>query len=48
MLERAGILGELNSELGAIKSASEVDFWSYLNKGDEGRIIAEDSMMERK
>ncbi|KAJ7038194.1 hypothetical protein C8F04DRAFT_1393095 [Mycena alexandri] len=48
MLERAGVLGELNSDPGAINSSSEVDFWSYLNKWGERRIIAEDSTVERK
>ncbi|KAJ6509540.1 hypothetical protein C8R47DRAFT_1099078 [Mycena vitilis] len=33
MLEGAGILGELNAELGGHVSSSEVQFWSYLNQG---------------
>jgi len=31
LLERAGLLQELNSQLGLPWSTSEVDFWSYIN-----------------
>ncbi|KAJ7169895.1 hypothetical protein C8R46DRAFT_1090464 [Mycena filopes] len=48
MLERAGVLGELNSDLGAVQSSSEVEFWSYLNEGGDHRIIAEDSTVQRR
>jgi hypothetical protein len=48
MLERAGVLRELNAELSA---SSEVEFWSYLNEVGEKPIhtvIPEDSTVERK
>jgi hypothetical protein len=44
MLERAGVLRELNAELSA---SSEVEFWSYLNEVGNP-IIPEDSTVERK
>jgi hypothetical protein len=48
MLERVGVLAELNAELGAVSSSSEVEFWSYLNEGGEKRTLAEDSAVKRK
>ncbi|KAJ7900352.1 hypothetical protein B0H14DRAFT_2673333 [Mycena olivaceomarginata] len=48
MLERVGVLAELNAELGAVSSSSEVEFWSYLNEGGEKRTLAEDSTVKRK
>ncbi|KAJ6604655.1 hypothetical protein DFH09DRAFT_1123408 [Mycena vulgaris] len=47
MLERVGVLGELNSGFGGRLSSSEVQFWSYVNEvGDEG-IIPQDSTVKR-
>lgn len=50
MLERVGVLAELNSDLAAGVSSSEVEFWSYLkDMGNESekRVIPEDSALKR-
>ncbi|KAJ7092731.1 hypothetical protein C8R44DRAFT_816387 [Mycena epipterygia] len=50
MLERVGVLAELNSDLAAGLSSSEVEFWSYLKdmgNESENRVIPEDSALKR-
>ncbi|KAJ7181664.1 hypothetical protein C8R43DRAFT_1055353 [Mycena crocata] len=46
MLERVGVLAELNSDLGVGVSSSEVQFWSYLKEGEKSLIPAE-SLVKR-